>query len=321
MTTLESRYEERVRELERARTVPGGVSDAEVEYILDTVPFIREYSGGSSKGGGDRRQGTAAGIDSFFTVTGTSNRSLIYQQYLAEVEGCVEAAQTLPSQAMREREDAMTCLACDRSMLFNARESELVCVGCGATRTHTDMSAHNITYDQESQQNSIINYFAYKRLNHFTEWLNSLQARENTEIPTEVLEAVRAEFRKERVSKRGDVKPSKVRAYLKKLKLNKVSQCGAFTHLQLKLADAFHPAPLSMHQYYENTNAICNALNGVPAPKLPPYLEERLKRMFAEIQEPFERHCPPTRRNFLSYSYTLYKFCELLGEGKRFYRF
>jgi hypothetical protein len=36
--------------------------------------------------------------------------------------------------------------------------------------------------------------------------------------------------------------------------------------------------------------------------------------MFAEIQEPFQRNKPPERKNFLSYSFTLYKFCELLGE-------
>lgn len=91
---------------------------------------------------------------------------------------------------------------------------------------------------------------------------------------------------------------------------------------------------------YEHTNAICNILNGVPAPKLPPVLEEKLKAMFAEIQEPFQRNCPPQRKNFLSYGcvgenrcmcqiveplrssiqpacrYTLYKFCELLGEDE-----
>jgi len=54
----------------------------------------------------------------------------------------------------------------------------------------------------------------------------------------------------------------------------------------------------------------------VPAPKLPPELENRLKAMFVEIQKPFDRHCPPDRKNFLSYSYTLYKFCELLGEDE-----
>lgn len=76
----------------------------------------------------------------------------------------------------------------------------------------------------------------------------------------------------------------------------------------------FSAPPPPAAQYYEHTNAICNVLNGVPAPKLPPALEERLKAMFAEIQEPFERNCPKNRKNFLSYSFTLYKFCELLGE-------
>lgn len=315
MTTLESRYEERVQELARSRAAPGVVSDEEAAYMLDTVPFIREYT--SSDGAGSSRGCKGkAGIDSFVTINKKSNRSLVYQQYLVHVEKCPEATQALPTRAMRDHEDAMTCPACDRPFSFNARESELVCLGCGAARTHMEMSEHNITYDQESQQNSIINYFAYKRLNHFTEWLNSLQARENTEIPTEVLEAVRAEFRKERVSKRGDIKPSKVRAYLKKLKLNKVSGCGRWCW-RAGIFGPRHATAPAHSQYYENTNAICNALNGVPAPKLPPYLEERLKRMFGDIQEPFEKHCPPTRKNFLSYSYVLYKFCELLGEGEQ----
>ena len=34
--------------------------------------------------------------------------------------------------------------------------------------------------------------------------------------------------------------------------------------------------------------------------------------MFRQIQTPFEIHCPKTRINFLSYSYVLHKFCQLL---------
>ena len=34
--------------------------------------------------------------------------------------------------------------------------------------------------------------------------------------------------------------------------------------------------------------------------------------MFKEIQVPFMKHCPENRKNFLSYSYVLHKFCELL---------
>lgn len=82
----------------------------------------------------------------------------------------------------------------------------------------------------------------------------------------------------------------------------------SLTHKRLPHAPG-HPT-----RSYEHTNAICNVLKGVPAPKLPTELEDKLKAMFAEIQEPFERNCPPNRKNFLSYGYTLYKFCELLGE-------
>lgn len=295
MTTLESRYDERVKELSQQRAAPGVVSDAEVEYMLDAMPFVREYSTTTQPSPRDtaavapKMRGGTTGIDSFVTVKHKSNKNLIFQRYLVEVEKSTDAAQAMPTDRMRVNEDAMTCPHCDKSFVFNPRESELVCVSCGIARTHSEMSEHNLTYDQEVQQTSIVNYFAYKRLNHFTEWLNSLQAKENTDIPPEVLEAVRSEFRKERASKRGDIKPSKVRAYLKKLRLNK---------------------------YYENTNQICNAVNGMPAPKLPQSLEDRLKRMFIEIQEPFNRWCPPTRKNFLSYSYVLFKFCELLGEDE-----
>ena len=34
--------------------------------------------------------------------------------------------------------------------------------------------------------------------------------------------------------------------------------------------------------------------------------------MFKEIQEPFMKVCPKNRKNFLSYSYVLHKFVELL---------
>ena len=40
--------------------------------------------------------------------------------------------------------------------------------------------------------------------------------------------------------------------------------------------------------------------------------EEELRRMFKEIQIPFAKFCPKDRKNFLSYSYVLHKFVELL---------
>lgn len=71
---------------------------------------------------------------------------------------------------------------------------------------------------------------------------------------------------------------------------------------------------LKYNKYYEHVPYITNILNGINPPKMTLELEERLRRMFQEIQEPFNKHCPENRKNFLSYSYVLYKFCELLGE-------
>lgn len=99
-----------------------------------------------------------------------------------------------------------------------------------------------------------------------------------------------AQNSKTRALTRADITPTRVKAHLKKLRLSK---------------------------WYEHCHAICNALNGTPAPKLSAALETTLKNMFNEIQKPFDtwvKVVAPQRKNFLSYGYVLYKFCELLGE-------
>ena len=47
-------------------------------------------------------------------------------------------------------------------------------------------------------------------------------------------------------------------------------------------------------------------------PTITPEIEEKIRAMFQEIQAPFLLYCPDDRTNFLSYSYILYKFFELL---------
>ena len=270
----------------RAREKTISTGDDEVEYLLNVMPFVKEYmSTTTTSSEQPHRKKSMQGMDGFVEIKHTSNKNLVLQRYLVEVEKNIESAiVTMEPNATVYQE----CPECHEGMVFNSHESFMVCPKCGIATNHMEMSEHNLTYDQEISLN-VVNYFAYKRLNHFIEWLNSLQAKENTEIPDEVLNAVKAEFKKARTTIRGDIKPSKVREYLKKLKYNK---------------------------FYEHCHHICNALNGVPAPNLPNALEERLKHMFAEIQAPFEKHCPSTRKNFLSYSYVLYKFCELLGEDQ-----
>ena len=43
--------------------------------------------------------------------------------------------------------------------------------------------------------------------------------------------------------------------------------------------------------------------------------EEKLLTMFDNIQVPFTNNCPSNRKKFLSYSYTIHKFFQLLGKN------
>lgn len=304
--TLESRFAKRVEEFRR-RPDPGehaGPGDDEVQYLLDALPFIREYHDTSAAPVPASPPAAPApppppavpgGLSGVVQVTHTTNKNNVLQRYLMHVENKVDP-QTIAAVASEHhaaatrhpREAEYFCPQCDAGMAHHSRESMLVCPRCGLCKAFTEMNASNLTYEQEIHQD-VVTYYAYKRLNHFSECITSLQGKENTDIPQHVIDAVKAEFKKIRTTTRAEINPAKVREFLKKLKLNK---------------------------YYEHQHAICNILNGVPAPRLPQALEDRLKAMFAEIQEPFEQHCPAHRKNFLSYGYTLYKFCELLGEDE-----
>ena len=162
------------------------------------------------------------------------------------------------------------------------KEGITVCTYCGETQNviiHSDKPS----YKDPPRE---ISYFAYKRINHFNEWLAQFQAKESTDIPKEVYNKILLEIKKERITNMASLNPSKLREILKKLKLNK---------------------------YYEHVPHIISRLNGVPAPVMTHHTEEKLRVMFKEIQNPFIKHCPKDRKNFLSYSYVLHKFVQLLG--------
>ena len=129
-------------------------------------------------------------------------------------------------------------------------------------------------------------HFSYKRINHFREWCNQVQGKESTDIPNEVFEKILNEIKKEKIADTRKITYNKMREILKRLRINK---------------------------YYEHINYIINRINGIPTPQFSADLEEKLCSMFRDIQAPFLKHCPKDRKNFLSYSYVLYKFFQILG--------
>ena len=213
---------------------------------------------------------------------GGIKRKDIYTEYMSVVEN-----ETVDMPKRDPYDVPLHCPQCHAflKVIYEKETSDQVCTECG----HIEyVQSTELGYKEEQEMDRNVVY-SYKRENHFNEWIAQFQAKESTTVPQEVIEQLRVEFKKQRIKDSSEITHRKVRGLLKKLDLNK---------------------------YYEHAPYITTILNGVKPPTMPQFLEDKLRLMFGQIQKPFEKHCPADRKNFLSYAYTLYKFCELLGEDE-----
>ncbi len=173
------------------------------------------------------------------------------------------------------------CKLCGGQTHMCEVKSELCCSQCGAL-SDVIIVTEKSSYSDPPRE---VSYFSYKRINHFNEWLAQFQAKEKTELPENIYHDIIDELNKTSYIDRSKLKYKDVRLILKKLNYNK---------------------------YYEHIPHIISVLTNKRAPTLDRKTEEVLRSLFKEIQIPFMNNCPPNRKNFLSYSYVLHKFCELL---------
>jgi hypothetical protein len=173
------------------------------------------------------------------------------------------------------------CELCNIAREENSEEGILVCPSCGSEAYMMVVSDFPSFRDPPKERNN----YAYKKINHLNEILNQFQAKESTIIPEEVMNEVVAEVKKRRIMNIAEMTEKDIREILKKINRSK---------------------------YYEHATHILSRLNGNPPPTITPEIEEKIRAMFQEIQAPFLLYCPDDRTNFLSYSYILYKFFELL---------
>jgi predicted nucleic acid-binding Zn-ribbon protein len=223
-----------------------------------------------------RGQGVASVVDSKEGL----NREKMLERYLAIVEPGAIKSGIMPGSGIEPGWG--TCPACDVEMTFYQNEALLGCPKCG----HEEfilVDSEKPSYKDPPRE---ITYFAYKKINHFNEWLAQFQAKENTDIPADVIDAVLAELKKERIRDPKRVKKEKIHEILRKLKLSKM-----YDHVQ-QIKNRIHQQMTMLTLSKE--------------------MEEKLQFMFKEIQPAFIKYCPKGRSNFLSYPYVLYKLCQLL---------
>ena len=166
------------------------------------------------------------------------------------------------------------CKECNIEKILDYTISAYVCQCCG--------DIEEIILDEERQ---IKDYSPYRRINHFREWLNQFQAKQSPEIPEDIYKDIIIELNKNRITNLLELNKKKMKSILKKIGYN---------------------------DYYEHIHYIINKLSNLPSPKITRDMEKIFIKMFTKIEGPWEIYKQIGRKNFLSYSYVLYKFCELL---------
>lgn len=175
-----------------------------------------------------------------------------------------------------------TCLTCKSNMITANGYS--VCNNCGGC-VPTLHCQGEMSY-KELQDYDFRPAFTYDKMSHLEDWLKRFQSKENRAIPRDVVDRVILEAHKERIKDLNLLTEDKVKRFLKKLQLN---------------------------EYYDNVIGIINRINSRPPFKLTTEIENKIKSMFQQIQDPYEKFKPKNRKNFLSYSYVLHKFFQILG--------
>jgi hypothetical protein len=178
--------------------------------------------------------------------------------------------------------DDIICSRCN--VLLEVDEGSYVCHSCGYCKLGIEQSSEP-SY-KELQDYVYKPQFTYQKLTHLEDWLRRFQSKENRYIEQSILDKVILEARKQRITDLNTLNEEKVKKFLKKLNLN---------------------------DYYDNVIAIINRINGRPPFQLTVEIENKIKTMFQQIQAPFIKHKPPSRKNFLSYAYILYQFFKILG--------
>jgi hypothetical protein len=263
------------------------------QYLLENSKFIFHYFEQKQQISNSETQTAkpaSSAINSFFKIKASTEEAAnpqsekysqskkLYQQYWRNVNGEIGTIQDFicPSDI---------CEYCRRGeMIPQEDEGILICnnTDCGKFITYIIDSSKPTNKEPPNE----VSYTAYIRLNHFKEILSQFQAKETTQIPDEVINAIRARIKKERIKDTSQINYDKMRDILRKLGFNK---------------------------YFEHIQYI-NSLFGIKPPIMNEELHETLCVLFIEIQKPWAMHCPANRTNFFNYTYTLYQLCVLLDQ-------
>lgn len=258
------------------------------EYLLNNVSYIFNYFEEKKKISAGGEMGNKNILNSFFKIKSETDVASnpkyqtsknFYNNYWKNVNK--DYVQMIDHGTCFE-----VCQKCSTGELIPQDEEGIMICNNNKCGTYVQYIVDNEKPVYKEPPNEVT-YNAYVRLNHFKEILSQFQAKETTQIPTHVIEAIRGRIKKERIQDMvTEINYEKMREILKKLGFNR---------------------------YFEHIQYI-NSIFGIKPPVMSDELQDTLCILFIEIQEPWAIHCPIYRTNFFNCTYTLYQLCVLLNQ-------
>ena len=249
------------------------------DYLLDNSKYIFSYF--EEKKNVSQGKSKTKLLNEFFNIetnnedkTNVNNNNELLNKYMQNVDPmCLNFTSYINVQDI--------CTKCHQGeLIYIENEGISVCNTCANfLRVVTD--TEKPSYKEPPKE---VCYYVYKRINHFKEILAQFQAKETTYVSEEILNNVKNQIKKERISL-DELTNEKTKEILKKL---------------------------GYSNYYEHISFIKEKL-GIKPPVMTPELEEKLCNLFLQIQAPYSKFCPKDRVNFLNYYFTIYKLCELIN--------
>ena len=197
----------------------------------------------------------------------------VMKDFMNEIENIPAEVKVMPNEI---------CEECDDIMVLESRSSTLVCPCCGNWKYYLDATSSHMAYGEEVEFTA----FAYLRMNHYNERLTYSQAKESTRIAVEDIQKIMDRLIERRITDADKITMEMTYAIAKELKMR--------------------------HVYKQNTQLWCRITGKAPL-RMTPEQEEQLRSMFRAVNRLWPKYKPNERKNFLSYNYCLYKFCQLVG--------
>lgn len=218
----------------------------------------------------------------------TTNKAQLFQEYKYRLYEDISKKEINYSD-----EPSDLCKNCNMQQTLDTSKSIYVCEGCGV--------CNFVLVEPEKTpyiKNPLIetNTFSYRRYDHFVEWLNKFQNHDKCKIPMNICNLVQKELKR-----------------CKDTWLHDTTH-GNITFLQQHEMILQILKQTGNTKYNSHVIQIMNKINNKKTPMLPAKIQHEMKNMFKQTQQPFAEICPASRTNFLSYSYVIRKFLEILDQ-------